>query len=61
MGGGGGGGREGGGGGGGGALHNIFGSQVRHAINNWTQPDLNVCKNKGSKRSKINEKGQGEN
>ncbi len=37
-------------------LHQIFDSQVQHAIKNWTQLDLRFCKNEGSKRSKINEK-----
>ncbi len=43
--------------GGGEVLHQIFGNQVQHVIKEWTQPDLRFCKNKDSKRSKINEKG----
>ncbi len=31
--------------------------RVQHAKNNWNQLDLKLCKNEGSKRSKINEKG----
>ncbi len=41
---------------GGGILHQIFGNRVQHAIKNWTKSDLRLCKNEGSKRSKINEK-----
>ncbi len=38
-------------------LYQIFGSWFQHAIQNWTQSDLRFCRNEGSKRSKINEKG----
>ncbi len=38
-------------------IHQIFGSWVQHTNTNWTQSDLRFCENKGSKRSKINEKG----
>ncbi len=40
----------------GGVLHQIFGREVRHMINKWTQSDLKFCKNEGSIRSKTNEK-----
>ncbi len=30
---------------------------VQHTITNWSQSDLRFCKNEGSKRSKINKKG----
>ncbi len=43
--------------GGGGGLNQIYGSWVQHVINYWSQSDLRFCKNEGSKRSKINEKG----
>ncbi len=35
----------------------MFGNWVQHALKNLTQLDLKFCKNEGSKRSKINEKG----
>ncbi len=40
---------------GGGVLHQIFGSQIQHAIKKWDQSDLRFCKNKESHRSKVNE------
>ncbi len=40
-----------------GVLHQIFVRQVQHAKENWTQSDLRFCENEGSKRSKINDKG----
>ncbi len=38
---------------GGGLLHQSVDSQVQNMITNWTQSDLSLCKNEGSKRSKI--------
>ncbi len=40
-----------------GVLHQIFGTEVQHAITKWTQSDLKFCKNEMSIRSKTNEKG----
>ncbi len=42
---------------GGGGIQEIYSSQIQHKITNWTQSDLRFCKNEGSERSKINEKG----
>ncbi len=41
----------------GGVLHQIFGTEVRHAIKKWTQSDLKICKNEVSIRFKTNVKG----
>ncbi len=35
----------------------MFGTQVQHAIENWSQSDLRFCESEGLKRFKINEKG----
>ncbi len=43
--------------GGGKVLHQIVSNRVQHGIKNWNQMDLGLCKNEGSKRYTINEKG----
>ncbi len=35
----------------------MFGNQAQHAIKNCARSDQRFCKNGGSERSKINEKG----
>ncbi len=42
---------------GGEVLHQIFGTQVEHVIQIWTQSDLRFCENNGSKDLKSMKKG----
>ncbi len=40
-----------------GVLHQIFSTRVQHTKKEWTQSDISFCKNEGSKKLKLMEKG----